>query len=212
MTYELTQFGLTSFVTLFVVIDPIGVVPLFHALTQNMNPLQRRKTQSRAVIVALAVVLFFLCAGRFVLSYLGVSIYAFSISGGILLFATALPMLLGSRPGLQGPEASEKSQTEGDVAIFPLAIPLLAGPGTIATVLLLSDHASGSPPRLGILFGVVTLTFGISWLILSFGNRILAKMGEGKMHIVTRVLGIVLAALAVQFVLNGISDYVHTLK
>ena len=212
MWNELFQFGLTAFVTLFVVIDPIGVIPMFHSLTAGMEAESRTSTQTRAVMVAFGVVLFFLFVGRLMLSYLGVTIYAFSISGGVLLFATALPMLLGNRPGLQGPEEDEKPQSGDDIAIFPLAIPLLSGPGSIATVLLLSDHAHGSPVRLGILLLVVTLTFALAWLILYFGNRLLAKIGESKMHIVTRVLGIILAALAVQFVLNGISDYIQTLK
>ena len=211
MNEELIRFSLTAFVTLLVVVDPPGVVPIFVALTEGADTAKRRATVRRAVLVALLVALFFLVAGRGLLSYLGVTIHAFAISGGVLLFATALPMLFGHRPGLQAPEPKEQPMAAQDPAIFPLAIPLLSGPGAIATILLLTSQASGDMRRFGALGLVVVLVYGIAFVTLLVGGSLMARIGEGKVHIVTRVMGIILAALAVQFILNGVNAYYHAL-
>lgn len=211
MDEGLVQFGLTAFVTLLVVVDPPGVVPIFVALTEGADAPKRRATVKRAVIVALLVALFFLVAGRSLLSYLGVTIHAFAISGGVLLFATALPMLFGHRGGLQAPERDERPTAGEDIAIFPLAIPLLSGPGAIATILLLTSQASGDIRRLVALGLAVILVYGVTLITLRLGGSLMARIGEGKVHIVTRVMGIILAALAVQFILNGITAYYDSL-
>lgn len=211
MNEELMRFSLTAFVTLLVVVDPPGVVPIFVALTEGSDAAKRRATVRRAVAVALLVALFFFVAGRSLLSYLGVTIHAFAISGGVLLFATALPMLFGQRPGLQAPEPKEQSMAAEDPAIFPLAIPLLSGPGAIATILLLTSQASGNIRRFVALGLVVVLVYGVALVTLQLGGSLISRLGEGKLHIVTRVMGIILAALAVQFILNGITGYYDAL-
>ena len=211
MDEGLVKFGLTAFVTLLVVVDPPGVVPIFVALTEGADAAKRRATVKRAVIVALLVALFFLVAGRSLLSYLGVTIHAFAISGGVLLFATALPMLFGHRGGLQAPEREERPTAGEDIAIFPLAIPLLSGPGAIATILLLTSQAKGDIRRLVALGLAVILVYGVTLITLRLGGSLMARIGEGKVHIVTRVMGIILAALAVQFILNGITAYYDSL-
>lgn len=211
MDQDLLQFGLKAFVTLFVVVDPLGVAPSFVALTSELGIAERRKTLVRALIISFAVTLFFLLGGRWLLSYLGVTVSAFAISGGILLFVASLPMLFGQRPGLQAPERNEQGMIGDDIAIFPLAIPLLSGPGTIATVLLLANQAAADIALLGILVVIIAVVYLIAWCVLYAGERIIARMGEGKVRIMTRVLGIVLAALAVQYVLNGIAGYYDSL-
>lgn len=207
----LVQFGLTALVTLVVVVDPFGALPIFVGMTRGMTSPQRQATLLQAVVAAWAVALFFLVAGRAVLSYLGVSVQAFGISGGVLLFATALPMLFGQRPGLQAPERAEHTTVGENIAFFPLAIPLLSGPGTLTTILLLTDHAGGDLARYAVLALAVLIVFLFVLLILVAGDRLLTRLGEGKMHILTRVMGILLAALAVQFVLNGITGYYRSL-
>jgi len=132
---DFIRFGLAAFVTLLVVVDPPGVVPIFVALTKEEKPAQQRRILLRAVLIACGVAFFFLLAGRAVLSYLGVTVHAFSISGGILLFGAALPMLFGHRGGLQAPEPTEQQSVGHDISVFPLAMPLLSGPGTIAMIL-----------------------------------------------------------------------------
>jgi len=212
MDSELLQFLLTAFVTLLVVVDPIGVAPMFVALTSGQDETRRRATLARAVLIALGVTLFFLLAGRPLLALLGVSVHAFAISGGILLFATAMPMLFGHRPMLQGPERGEYGRQGDDVAVFPLAIPLLCGPGAIASVLLLSNRAQFQAMHMLGLVGTAVVVYAVTWLVLRIGDLLMKRLGEQRIHIVTRVLGLILAALAVQFVLDGIAQYYQTLR
>lgn len=209
MDQEILRFGLAALVTLLVVVDPPGVVPLFVALTEN-EPERRRAILTRAVLIAFGVALFFLIAGRTVLSYLGVTVHAFSISGGILLFATAMPMLFGQRGGLQSPQSKERPSE--DISVFPLAMPLLSGPGTIATILLLTSQAGNDARKLGAIGVAIAIVFIVSFISLYLGSRLMRLLGEGGVHIATRVMGIVLAALAVQYVLNGITGYYHLLS
>lgn len=211
MDQDLIRFALAAFVTLLVVVDPPGVVPIFVALTKDEQPLQRRNILARAVLIAFGVALFFLVAGRAVLSYLGVSVYAFAISGGILLFATAMPMLFGQRGGLQAPDGRERGSMGQDISVFPLAIPMLSGPGLIATILLLTSQVGNDPQRLSAIAVATALVFLVAFVALYLGARLIALLGEGGVHIATRVMGIVLAALAVQYVLNGISGYYASL-
>ena len=211
MDENLLQFGLRAFVTLIVVVDPLGVAPSFVALTSELGTSEKRQTLGRALIIAFGVTLFFLLGGGFLLSYLGVTVYAFAISGGVLLFAASWPMLFGQRAGLQSPVRDEQGTMGEDIAIFPLAIPLLSGPGTITTILLLTNQAAADISRMGVLAAIVGAVYVIAWCILYAGERIITSVGEGKVRIITRVLGIVLAALAVQYILNGITGYYDSL-
>ena len=210
MDPEIFRFGFAAFVTLLVVVDPPGVVPIFVALTEN-EPARRRAILTRAVLIALGVALFFLIAGRTVLSYLGVTVHAFSISGGVLLFVAAMPMLFGQRGGLQAPQSKERDLVGEDVSVFPLAMPLLSGPGTIATILLLTSQAGNDLRKLSAIGVAVAIVFLVSYISLYLGSRLMRLLGVGGVHIATRVMGIVLAALAVQYVLNGISGYYRIL-
>jgi multiple antibiotic resistance protein len=211
MDQDVLKFGLAAFVTLLVVVDPPGVVPIFVALTKDEQPARRHAILTRAILIAFGVALFFLIAGRAVLSYLGVTVHAFAISGGILLFAAAMPMLFGHRGGLQAPEPKEQRAVGQDISVFPLAIPMLSGPGVIATILLLTSQAGGDPRRLASVALAITLVFLVAYISLYLGARLIALLGEGGVHIATRVMGIVLAALAVQYVLNGITGYYRLL-
>jgi MarC family membrane protein len=212
MDSDLMRFGLAAFVTLLVVVDPPGVVPIYVALTSTEQPARRRIILFRAVLIAFGVAIFFLIAGRAVLSYLGVTVHAFSISGGILLFVAAMPMLFGHRGGLQSPEPKEQGSVGEDISVFPLAMPMLSGPGTIATILLLTSQAGGDTQKLIAIGVAIAIVFLVSFVVLYLGARLIGLVGEGGVHIATRVMGIVLAALAVQYVLNGITGYYHLLK
>jgi len=184
MNADLTQFALTAFGLLFVMINPIAVSPVFVAVTSGMTSVQRKAVLTRAVISAFGVALFFLFIGRTFLSYMGVSVQAFSISGGILLFAIAFPMMMGQRSPIQTQPAE---QTGTDVAIFPLTIPQLAGPGTIATILLLATQVGADLSRLAVLTGIISIIYLISWPILFMAERVMNYLGEGVMHIITRI-------------------------
>jgi len=228
MNEDFFKFGLAAFVTILVVVDPPGVVPIYVALTKSELPARRRAILTRAVLIAFGVALFFLIAGRAVLSYLGVTVHAFSISGGILLFVAAMPMLFGQRGGLQAPEgkergaraaagkegttAGERATAGHDISVFPLAMPLLSGPGTIATILLLTAQAGGDMKKLVAIGIAIAVVFLVSFVALYLGARLIGLVGEGGVHIATRVMGIVLAALAVQYVLNGVTGYYQLLR
>lgn len=207
MHNDLLPFLLTAFIMLSVVINPIAVAPIFLSVTQGRSKLQRRSILTRAVSVALCVTLFFLLAGRALLSYLGVTMHAFAVSGGILLFLIALPMLFGQRVHPR----DDHAVAGDDGAIFPLAIPMLAGPGTLATVLVLATQADGNWPRIAALAGILATVYGLSWAVLDVSDRLIERLGENKMNVITRVLGIILAALAVQYVFNGITGYYQSL-
>lgn len=207
MDQEILRFGLSALVTLLVVVDPPGVVPIYVALTKDEKRSRQRAILVRAVLIAFGVAIFFLVAGRAVLSYLGVTVHAFSISGGILLFVAAMPMLFGQRGGLQSPEPTEQGSKGNDISVFPLAMPMLSGPGTIATILLLTSQAGGETMRLVAIGLAIAAVFLVSFIVLFLGARLISLVGEGGVHIATRVMGIVLAALAVQYVLNGVTGY-----
>lgn len=211
MDEGLLQFGLRAFVTLFVVVDPLGVAPMFVGLTSELDDAARRAILARAILVAFAVTIFFLVGGGFLLTYLGVTVDAFAISGGVLLFIASVPMLFGHRPGLQAPEHSEGRAAGEDIAIFPLAIPLLSGPGTITSVLLLTNQARGDVGRLALFAAVIAVVYAIAWAVLAAGDWVMARLGAGKVNIITRVLGIILAALAVQYILSGLAGFYGTL-
>lgn len=211
MTQNLLQFTLTAFVMLIVVINPVAVAPIFVGVTSGRDVAERRSILKRALLIAFGVATFFLLAGRLMLSYLGVTMHAFAVSGGVLLFLIALPMLFGQRSSLQSPAGAERSSAGEDVAIFPMAIPMLAGPGTIATVLVLATQAAGDVARVATLIATLAFIYLISWPILDTSERLISRVGESKVSIITRVLGIILAALAVQYVFNGITGYYDSL-
>ena len=193
--------AITAFVALFVVIDPIGFAPLFIALTRGAAPRARFIIGARAVGVAAALLLLFGLAGEAVLDFLGISLPAFQIAGGILLFLTALDMLFDRRTKRREDQAHT---LEEDPSIFPLAMPLIAGPGAIATVILLSGQAQGDPLYLAQVMGVAALVLGGVLLLFSLASPVERLLGPTGINVVTRLLGMLLAALSVQFVLNGI--------
>jgi len=192
----------TEFVTLFVIIDPIGLTPLFAALTQGMDAAQRRAIAIRACLIAALLLALFTFLGEAVLGFVGISMPAFRIAGGILLFLTALEMLFEKRTKRREDQADERP----DPSVFPLAIPLIAGPGSIATVILLAGEHSAVSGRLGTL--LVTLGVLAIMLVMFLGAGLLQRaLGKTGINVVTRLLGMLLAALSVQFVLDGLRAF-----
>ncbi len=208
MTYLLSEipFAMTAFVTLLVVIDPFALIPLLVGLLGDKTEDQRQEIMSRSLRFAFGIALFFLLAGRWLLSSLGVSLYAFTISGGILLFLVAMPMLFGNRGGLMSVGQGENVAT-ADIAVFPIAIPLTSGPGTLTTLLVLAAAAKGDITKEVVLVGALALVFLLTAIVLRHGTALMTKIGQSGVHVVTRVLGIILAALAAQFVLSGVAGY-----
>ncbi|WP_255743700.1 MarC family protein [Aliiroseovarius sediminis] len=195
-----------AFVTLFVVMDPIGILPLFIALTQGKTAQERRSIALRACLIAGVLLVLFAFLGENVLGSLGISMPAFRISGGILLLLLALDMLFERRTQRRKDQSEEGVESEDDPSVFPLAMPLLAGPGSIATMILLSGQGDGfSGVTLALI--AMTLVLLITFLMFNIASLLEHMLRETGIKIVTRVLGMLLAALAVQFILDGLHNF-----
>jgi multiple antibiotic resistance protein len=184
-----------TFLTLVVIMDPVGAVPIFIAMTAKLAPDERRRAALRAVVFAAILVLGFALVGRLVLDYLNVSVESLSISGGLLLLLVALEML-------RGMDATPAGANE-DIALVPLAVPLVAGPGAIATVIVLVEQHPDAAGRAGVLGGIVgaLLVVGLSLLLAQWLSRVLPA---SLISFLTRVFGLLLAAIAVQLVVDGV--------
>lgn len=190
------------YATLFVVIDPVGLTPIFVALTQGMSPERRRAIAARACLIAVIILTLFGLFGVAVLEFVGISMPAFRIAGGILLFLTALDMLFERRTKRREDQMDERP----DPSVFPLALPLIAGPGAIATMILLGGEVGDWQDLLAI--HLVMLASVLSVFVLFLGGGLLERiLGKTGINVVTRLLGMLLAALSVQFVLDGLSSF-----
>lgn len=198
-------FLVTSFVTLFVIIDPIGLTPLFVALTQGMSDAQRRRIAIRAIVTGFGILCVFTLFGEAVLAFAGISMPAFRIAGGILLFLTALDMLFERRSKRR--QDSSDEETHDDPSIFPIAIPLIAGPGAITTVILVSGAHPGWV-GIGETLLVVSTVLVIVAGFFALGAPLERALGKTGINVVTRILGMLLAALSVQFVMEGITSFI----
>lgn len=193
-----------AFVTLFVIIDPIGLAPLFVALTQGMTARQRRSIAIRSCLVAAGLLTLFGLAGEAVLGFLGISMPAFRMAGGILLFLTALDMLFERRTQRRQDQADAEPDAD-DPSVFPLAIPLIAGPGSIATMILLTGQDDSTLNLLAV-HGVMALVIALVFTLFLLAAPLERLLGPTGINVVTRLLGMLLAALSVQFVIDGLRD------
>lgn len=207
----LLDFTTSALVTLLVTLDPPGLAPIFLSLTRGMSPGERRQVAIRACIIAFAIMAFFAVAGDVVLKALGVSLPAFRIAGGLLLFWIAFEMVFERRTERKQ-QTAETAITQDhirNVAAFPLAIPLMAGPGALTAMILLAGRAAGDPTMLialAAICGLVVLACLVTFLLAGPLSRLLGITGN---IVLTRLLGVVLAALAVQFVIDGVTAAVR---
>ena len=199
-----TAFLISAFVTVFVAIDPIGLTPMFIALTQGADAQHRRAVAYRACIIAFGLLTIFAFLGEAVLGFIGISMPAFRIAGGILLFITALDMLFERRTKRREDKADEEEFP--DPSVFPLAIPLIAGPGAIASMILLAGAAKDALEMAGVL-GVMAAVLLLVLLLFLTAGVIERALGRVGINVVTRLLGMLLAALSVQFVLDGLRNF-----
>ncbi len=201
------RFVATAFATAITIIDPIGMIPMTIGSTARFSTQRRNQIVDQAVIVGAVVILFMGVLGRLILSYLGITLPAFTIAGGALLFLIAIDMLFARPTGAKRTEAEEKEAAEGEnPAVFPLAVPMIAGPGTIATVLLLLNLAHGDRSNVTIVAAAYAAALLVTWLCMRASSLLLRVFGKTGIHVITRLLGIILAALAVQFILNGLGQ------
>lgn len=197
---------LHAFLTLFVVVDPFGQIPVFVALTRGHSPQERRRLAFRAVIIAAIILFAFAFLGDAMLRALGISLPALRIAGGALLFLLAIDMIFALDTGIRTTTRQElaEAETRNDISVFPLAIPLIAGPGAFASIALIVGRQEGDPLRIAAMLAVLALVLAVTLTCLLFAGRILNWIGRTGSNVIGRVLGIVLAALAIQFILDGL--------
>jgi multiple antibiotic resistance protein len=199
-----TELFVSAIVTFLVVIDPPGCAPIFAALTGDATPVHRRAMAIRSVLIASGILLFFGLLGEDLLRVLGISLSAFRIAGGIMLFLIAIDMVFEKRTERREHRAQEVSASEAeDVSVFPMAIPMIAGPGSIASVMLLMARSDGLPESL-IVLGALIATLLLTLVALLAAGPLMRLLGHRMEAMITRILGVVLAALAAQFVIDGI--------
>jgi len=207
MTADDLTFSLITLSAVFFVVDPLLVVPIFLAITAGDSVEKRRQTAARASLMAFATLTVFALAGGLIFRAFGISLGAFKIAGGLLLFLTSVDMMRAQPARTRSShEEQEESAAKEDVAIIPMAIPLLSGPGSIATVMVLMSRAAWQPVRTAAVFIAILITCVLAWLLLR--SAILAErfLTRTTINVAERVMGLLLAAIAVEFVAGGIRD------
>jgi multiple antibiotic resistance protein len=208
MTGTLIETALYAFVTFFVVLDPLGMGPIFIALTRGETAAFRRRMAIRGTVIAGIILLVFAFAGDLLLRSLGVSIAAFRIAGGVLLFLISFDMLFAHATPIRRTTTREDEEAEAkrDISVFPLAIPLIAGPGGLTSVVLLMGRTGGDTMLEAVVLAIMALVLIIMLAVLLAADQFTKWLGETGTNVISRVLGIILSALAVQFVIDGVNE------
>lgn len=202
----MTEALISVFVTLFVVIDPIGVAPLFMSLTPTETAVERRKLALKGIGIGAAILFVFGIYGEILLETLGIGMPAFRIAGGILLVLLSIDMLMARDSGLRNTTDDEAAEgtKRADISVFPLAIPLVAGPGAMTSIVLLMGKAEGDRAMQGAILGTTAIVLLLSLLCLLAASTLMKMLGVTGVNVITRVFGIITAALGVQFVIDGV--------
>jgi multiple antibiotic resistance protein len=202
------QFALVTFTSLLFIVDPVAVIPTYLVITQGNSVERRRKTALRACIAAGLLMTVFGIAGNAIFHIFGITLPAFRIAGGLILWLVAMDMLRGERTTQESTEEIVEGQEKEDVALTPLAMPMLAGPGAISTVMVLAGQARGIAGYIAV-YGSIWLTAIICWLTLRAGDRLVTLLGQTGIRVMTRIMGLLLAAVATQFVITGALEALH---
>ncbi|MEM7765563.1 MAG: MarC family protein [Pseudomonadota bacterium] len=197
---------LRHFVVLFVVIEPITLVPIFGALTRGADNAFRRKMALKSIGLSAVIFWVFALAGQKLLETLGISVEAFKIAGGILLFLMAVDMVFARQSGLRSTTVREQDEARyrEDISVFPLAFPLIAGPGALATLMLLLVEMGNSWPEFFGLMAMAMLVLAIALILMLLTTPVMRVLGETGANVISRLFGVVLVALAVQYVVDGV--------
>ena len=195
---------ISTFVVLWAVIDPIGTIPVFIAITKNYDKMEKINIAKKSSIVAAGILTFFLIVGEIILRKVGVPLSAFQASGGVILFLFALNMIFGdSKPE----EEIQLVKNGTETAIFPLAIPSIAGPGAILAVVLLTDNQTQPILRQGIILLIILFILFLTYLLMRASNKIQEKIGNAGAIVISKVMGLILASMAANNILVGIRDF-----
>ncbi|MFT3907473.1 MAG: MarC family protein [Steroidobacteraceae bacterium] len=202
---QFLQSALLTFTSLLFIVDPIAALPSFLVITQQESSEHRRRTALRACIAMAVLMVVFAAAGSFIFRAFGITLPAFRVAGGLILWLVAFDMLRAQRTTHEGNEEMAEGRIKEDVALTPLAIPMLAGPGAISTVMVLSAQAH-TLAECVIVYAAILLTALVSYITLCLGERLLGFFGQTGIRVLTRLMGLLLAAVATQFILTGIKD------
>jgi multiple antibiotic resistance protein len=199
------QFAVLSFTSLLAIVNPVGAVPMFVALTGTYLPAQRAATLRRAIVTSFAVLVMFALLGTWILRFFGITTHAFQIAGGILFFGIGLDMLQARRSRVKTTEEEEtESAGKDDIGIIPLGLPTLAGPGAITTVIALTGQANSLVEAAAVYIAIV-LVLAISWATLAAAPVVTRRMGQTAMNVMTRLMGLLVMVVGAQFVINGVT-------
>jgi multiple antibiotic resistance protein len=194
--------ALHAFLTLFVVVDPIGIAPIFLGLAGRRTEAERRSIARRAVLVAGGILLSFLVGGSWLFRQIGISLDAFRVAGGLLMFAIARDMVFVQLER-ETKEEEQEAHAKDDITVFPLAIPLIAGPGALASVMILAGEARAERLGVAVVLAMTAAVLLLVYLALRASTYLARLLGQTGVNVVTRVLGVLLAALAVEYVASG---------
>ncbi len=194
------------FVVLFVVVEPLSLVPLFGAMTRGGSEGYRRKMALKSTFLAAIILLVFAFSGSWFLAVMGISLDAFKIAGGLLLFMISLDMVFARQSGVRSTTVREQEEAryKEDISVFPLAFPLIAGPGAMATLLLLVGEVQGDPVMFAGLLGVLLFVLALTLLFMLITPLVMRVLGVTGANVISRLLGVVLVALSVQYVVDGV--------
>jgi multiple antibiotic resistance protein len=202
---EFAQFALVTFTSILFIVDPVAAVPTYLVITQDEGASDRARTASRACLAMTLVLVVFAATGTLIFRAFGITIPAFRTAGGLILWYVAMDMLRGERRTQEGPEEVLEGTRKEDVALTPLAIPMLAGPGAISTVIVVAGQARGLA-QTATVYAAIVATGLIAFLSLRLGEPLLRRVGKTGIRVVTRVMGLILAAVAAEFVLSGVRE------
>ena len=202
------QFALLAFTSILFIVNPIAVIPTYLVITQKETPAQRAATARRACVSATLILVAFGLAGSAIFRLFGISIDAFRIAGGLILWVVAMDMLHGVRRTQESTEEITEGSAKEDVALTPLAMPMLAGPGAISTIMVLAGQAGSMGEKLAVAAAVM-VTMLLAWIVLRVGERLVARFGQTGIRVMTRIMGLLLAAVAVQFIVTGARNALH---
>ena len=198
---------IAAFITFFVIVDPIGIAPVFAGLTRGTSRAHKRLMAIKGTFIAAIILVFFAFAGKPFLNALGISIDALRVAGGIMLFIIAVEMVMERRTERKQEAAEKLDDYFEDISVFPVAMPLLAGPGSIATVMLMMSTYEADLTMRGVVVAALATVMLLSLITFLLAGKVMDLMGPSVNAVLTRVLGVVLAALAVQFVLDGLKKF-----
>jgi MarC family membrane protein len=202
---ELGRFALVTFTSVLFIVDPVAAIPTYLVITQQESPAERRRTARRACIAMTVLLVVFGATGTMLFRAFGITLAAFRTAGGLILWYVAMDMLHGERRTQEGRDELYEGQIKEDVALTPLAIPMLAGPGAISTAIVLAGQAHGAAQS-AVVYASIVLTGLISYVSLRLGEPLLGRLGKTGIRVVTRIMGLILAAVAVQFVFSGVRE------